>query len=607
MTDHTEERTYVAREIPLALIKPGKYQPRKRFDEAKLVELTDSIRAHGVQQPIVVRPVEAPRAGEPQFEIVAGERRWRACTRISAEIAAQPGGAKMPGHRIPAFVRHLDDFAAAEIALIENDKRADLEPLEQAEAFENLLIRRPGGGEFSPPRLRGYTVEQLAEKVGHKPNFVYGRLKLLELVPAAREALSDGRLQLKLAEAMARYATSEQERALAPMLQGWGGEPFSHRQGLQYLRQNFGLRIAAAPFQITDPDLLPAAGACTTCTKRSGANPDLFGEGADDLCLDGECHGAKVAALADQRLADAKAKGITVITGKAAEKLFGAGRTDDYSLLARDHRNLDKPAEDLTGSRKKLSALLGPDFADAKMVKGKHDELPITVAETERVKAALQAKGLLVTTKPGSAAGKRSGPAQAPRRSAEAIETTRLPRIAEALNARLPGTLWAHLANDGANGLPDESDAWMCALAKWADEFVSCDYDALRNAAFGATVAGKGQIEALSLEEKVRFVITALLCTRVNEERYNAGDDPESNDSLASELGFGLAALREEVTAEVDGEIRDEIAGLGKPEVTPETALAAAVKKARSKKAKPAAATEEPAREPTDETEGADA
>ena len=110
------------RNLPLDLIRPGRFQPRSVFDQEKLSELADSIRAQGVVQPVVVRPLDE---GEG-FELIAGERRWRA-----AQIAGL--------ERIPAVVRDVPDEAAAAMALIENIQREDLNPLEEAQGLQRLI------------------------------------------------------------------------------------------------------------------------------------------------------------------------------------------------------------------------------------------------------------------------------------------------------------------------------------------------------------------------------------------------------------------------------------------------------------------------------------
>jgi len=538
--------------LPIDLLRPGKFQPRKRFDAEALQELADSIARKGVQQAIVVRGIEGAKPGEPRFEIVVGERRWRAC-----KILAASGNYKGP-YLIPAFPRVLDDFEAAEIALTENVDRSDLHPLEEAEAYENLLLRPVGGGEFKPPRLRGLTVEQIAERIGHKPNFVFGRLKLLELIPAAREAFLDDKIQLKVAEPLARMAIAEQERALPDLLRGWAGEPYTHRQAVAYLRQHFMLKLVKAGFDPADATLVPAAGACKDCQKRSGANPDLFGDGnADDMCLDSACHQSKVAAHAQRTLDHAREAGQTVLTGKAAEKVLGGAHLNDYSLRHTGHVNLAKPDEELTGSKKTLRTLLGADFQGTMVVKGDNDDEPITVAKLDDVKAALKAKGLL-------RASTKSKPGQPGKPiTAEDLLAQRRRRIEKLLYERLPGTLWKHLASDDAFGFPSESKVWMHELAHMLYEASELNFDALERAATGSTkVGGRIFLDELDGEALNRACITMLLGHLVNTDAWRKTAKPETADALAADIEFDLPALRSEVQAEVDEALRAEIAQL---------------------------------------------
>ena len=149
-----------AREIPIELIRPNPAQPRSDFDDAELDELAASVRAKGVLQPILVRP---SRSAEGEFQIVAGERRWRAAQR--AGLTA-----------VPALVRELEDEETLEIALIENVQRTDLNPLEEASAYAALT----GDGRR--------TQEDVAEVVGKSRSHVANALRLLQL-PAPVQAL----------------------------------------------------------------------------------------------------------------------------------------------------------------------------------------------------------------------------------------------------------------------------------------------------------------------------------------------------------------------------------------------------------------------------------
>jgi len=169
--------------LPLDRIDRGRYQPRREFDPDSLRELADSIAAQGVIQPIVVRPI----AGE-RFEIIAGERRWR---------AAQQAGLS----QIPVVVRDVDEQTALAIALIENIQRDDLNPLEEAGALHRLL------GEF------GLTHQQVAEAVGKSRTTVTNLLRLLELEPAVKTLLDEGRIDMGHARALLGLKGSAQAEA----------------------------------------------------------------------------------------------------------------------------------------------------------------------------------------------------------------------------------------------------------------------------------------------------------------------------------------------------------------------------------------------------------
>lgn len=149
---------------PVEKIDLGESQPRQVFDEARLEELAASIKEQGVVQPLIVRPGRSGR-----FILVAGERRWR---------AAQKAGLR----DVPVVIRSITDKQAFEIALVENIQREDLNPLEEAEAYQRLLDDH------------GYTQEKLAKRVGRDRSTVANSLRLLKLPQAARQALSSGSL-----------------------------------------------------------------------------------------------------------------------------------------------------------------------------------------------------------------------------------------------------------------------------------------------------------------------------------------------------------------------------------------------------------------------------
>lgn len=169
--------------LPVEQIQRGRYQPRRDFDPDALRELADSIAAQGVIQPIVVRPLDGER-----YEIIAGERRWR---------AAQQAGLG----EIPVVVREADEPTAVAIGLIENIQRADLNPLEEAGALERLL------GEF------GLTHQQIAEAVGKSRTTITNLLRLLELNTDVKAYLEHAQLEMGHARALLGLKGAQQSAA----------------------------------------------------------------------------------------------------------------------------------------------------------------------------------------------------------------------------------------------------------------------------------------------------------------------------------------------------------------------------------------------------------
>jgi len=162
------------RRVPVELIRPGPFQPRRRFAEAELEALGQSIREKGILQPLLVRPLAGEEA---DFELVAGERRWRAAQRVGL-------------HEVPVIIRPMTDSEALEIALVENLQREDLSPLEEAEAYSRLI------DEF------GRTQASLAEALGKSRSHVANMVRLLSLPAPVRRRLDEGELTAGHARAL---------------------------------------------------------------------------------------------------------------------------------------------------------------------------------------------------------------------------------------------------------------------------------------------------------------------------------------------------------------------------------------------------------------------
>ena len=176
--------------IAINRVQPGKYQPRTRMDDAALDELAASIREQGIMQPILVRPIDGGG-----YEIIAGERRWRAAQRAGLTT-------------IPALIKSVPDSAALALALIENIQREDLNPLEEAQGLQRLI------DEF------GLTHDAAAKAVGRSRSAVTNLLRLTQLAPPVQAYLHDGSLDMGHARAMLALPASLQTSAAARVVAG---------------------------------------------------------------------------------------------------------------------------------------------------------------------------------------------------------------------------------------------------------------------------------------------------------------------------------------------------------------------------------------------------
>ena len=272
------------RNLPLDNLIESNINPRRIFDETALNELAESIRTQGVLSPLLVRPIN------PQtYEVVAGRRRYRAAQRAGVES-------------VPVDIRELTDAQCLEIAIVENLQRRDVHPLEEAEGFASLL-------RLEEPK---YSIEQIAAKCGKHPGYVLSRIRLTELAPAVTEAFSKDEIGLGHALLLAKLQPGQQEEALTACWQE------SYRNGSkskrillpvrslrEWIEHNILLELAAAPFPKDDAQLVPEAGSCLECPKRTGHNTLLF-EGIGtrhDSCSDPTCYAAKVDAFVKQTVA----------------------------------------------------------------------------------------------------------------------------------------------------------------------------------------------------------------------------------------------------------------------------------------------------------------
>lgn len=249
--------------IQISKIEVGKTNPRKRFDEQELQELSESVRQYGVLQPILVRPKT-----KTKFELVCGERRYRASKIAGLES-------------IPCNIRELTDDEAFELQIIENLERKDVHPLDEADAFKKML----DSGR--------YTIEDVAARLAKTETFVVQRLKLVDLIDDIRADFFSGSLGIGHAVLISRLSPEDQVH-IYENSQNWnGGSDYGTIQELKDEIEGSSRNLAEAAFDIEKADLIPGCVACTLCPKSSAANPALFPEFDKNTCFDKSCYEAK--------------------------------------------------------------------------------------------------------------------------------------------------------------------------------------------------------------------------------------------------------------------------------------------------------------------------
>lgn len=252
-----------------------------------IAELSASILLHGVQQPILVRPLMSVNGELQTYEGVFGSRRTRA--------------SKLAGRtNIPAIVKELTDAQIVEIVTIENLQRRDLDPLEESDQIAQVLAMN-----------ENETAAGIAQRISKDVRTVRRSLQLQKLSPAAREAVVSGKLKtFGVIFQLARMSAADQDELL-PIATGarqrWNNSKGSGREisvsELQdHIARNYSQNLANAPWKLDDATLVPDAGACTTCPKRSGTEPDLFNDvDGKNVCGDAKCFETKHSAFVQLR------------------------------------------------------------------------------------------------------------------------------------------------------------------------------------------------------------------------------------------------------------------------------------------------------------------
>ena len=373
-------------EIPLNQIAPSRTNPRKHFAADKLQELAESIKAKGVLQPVLVRPIggelplgdlvtvrELDVAIKTQSALVAfgliyvGDIRTRAMDLIANDfegnyrsavyeaIKTVPGvtsmgdvtrvaeamapdastgfelvagerryrAAKMAGlAEIPATIRTLTDIEVLEVQVVENDQREDTLPSERAAGYQRLIDAK-------------VPAEEIAKKIGKSVSWIRGYLKIGNLSPDVLDAVDSGFLPRATAELVARVPGEKARRTveLCVLQNEWSPsaakpkgkpaeEPKSFRETKELLERHFMVELKGSPFDQKDATLVPSAGSCKDCPKRAGNAGDEFKGVRADVCLDTECYRSKKEAARQRVEEEAKRGGRRVLSAAEAKKAF---------------------------------------------------------------------------------------------------------------------------------------------------------------------------------------------------------------------------------------------------------------------------------------------
>ena len=511
-------------DIPLSRIQESKTNPRRQFDETKLAELADNIRLHGVLQPVLVRPMPG---GEPDsYELVAGARRYRACKIANRES-------------IPATIRELTDTQCLELQLIENLQRADVHELDEARGYATLMQMQP----------ETYTVETLAEKIGRSEKYVYARLRLTRLVEEVQQAFYSGKLSVAHAFEIARLEPEDQKRALqecfpthrtaAAILKDRKAEAVTVRQLREWVEREIHLDLTNAPFDPQDESLVPSAGSCAKCPKRTGNNPLLFPEVRQkSICTDRACYRRKVEALVQIRVKPLEAAGEKPLHISHAPAWQGQHR-DANVLYEGQFRTARKKME--CPHTKPAVVIDGPDAGKLFHV-CRDDQCPIharvTRYEPSPQERAARAKQVL----------------------AERIEKQTRVRMLNAIRQKLPATLsrpdLEMAALDYFERLGHDNHRRLCRVYGWEEKKTKASWGG--STVDYKTIAGKA-VSEMGTPEVHRFLVVCALVSDLYCPGYNPGQ------ALAKDSKLAQTAMRYKINiAQIAAAVRTELSKKGK-------------------------------------------
>lgn len=517
------EQTIVVDEL---VVDQGEYGPydlarmrrspdnRKRFNEAALQELAASIKAMGVAQPILIRPVTPTPEAPEEYEIVAGERRYRAS--IIAGLTT-----------IPALCRKLSDLDAAKIRILENLQREDPHPIEEAEGYQLLM------------QQHGYNADQLAEEVSKSRSYIYGRLKLCALTNLARDEFFENKISASIALLIARIPVKAlQEKCVLEITGAWNGV-MSFRDAARHIERNYMLDLKKAVFDIADASLVRDAGACTTCPQRAGNQPEVFKDVSADVCTDPTCFKGKGDRHHERTKSQAVKAGTVVLSGAAAKKVMPRGYVSDLKggYVAVDHRHY------LNGQFQTYRDILGDAMPPTTLLDDPTEKTLHHVIQLDLLKPALEAKGLSLPGKDTSSSARE--------RAMEAAAKLEREYRKRLLRATHDASLMMNLVDPDLRlvaaqmfyNLPGGmvSKKFLMELYGWTEETVSHPYrENIKKA-----------VDALTPAQLNQFIRDCSLCLEIDINVYTEPKSkPDNMLAFAARTKVDAKNIRAEVDAE---------------------------------------------------------
>lgn len=503
MEIHTADPT--AGRIKISFLLASKTNPRTHFDPVALKQLSESVKTHGVIEPLIVRPHPDKKGW---FEIIAGERRWRAATMAQVDD-------------VPArIMENLTDEQVLELQLIENVQREDLHPLEEANGYHRLVHQYK------------HTVEDLVLKTGKSKATIYQRLQLTRLAEPVKKLFLEDKLKHAVVLRIGRLPSNLQEKCAKEALKGWhgSGEPFDAGDIDDWIERNYLLDLTEAPFNTSDEKLLPKAGACATCPKRTGNQPELFGDiKSKDICTDPPCFADKIAAYIAVIKAAAAKGGQPVAAGADAKKL----KPHQHGSFAAGVLELDDPCYDHPNHHT-WRKLLGKRVDEVRIifVDPYNQKKVVDIADRSKVMTVLKDMGVKMRPRSSSSGSSRSAGEKERERKIKLereIRMATLQGIHDCTTLEFKPGLLGMIAQEFFSEVWHEKQKMICKLWDWK--------------------SAQGQLAKLTAPQACKMIIELAAISDMYLHTHSTITAPKTLNAIAAAFKVDHAKIRRELTA----------------------------------------------------------